>query len=348
MSFLPFLHRVANRENLAAADAQQAMELILAGDASTALIAAFLTALRMKGETPEELLGFARAMRERAVRVDHGITSEPVLDTCGTGGDGCSTFNISTVAAFIVAGAGVKIAKHGNRSISSQCGSADVLQALGVNIELPPDRVAACIREVGIGFLFAPALHPAMKHAQPARLELKMRTAFNLLGPLTNPANATVQVVGAPSIRAAELMAETLASLGLKRGFIVHGHDGLDEITTTGETLVLEIQRGAIAHHNLQPSEFGVNRASLEDLRGGDRNANAMIAREILAGEPGPRRDIALVNASAALVATSRATDFLEGMRMAADAIDSGAALRKLEELVRWTRVEAAATSAPR
>ena len=333
MAFLPLLHRVANRENLSSDDAARAMELILAGTPTTAQIAAFLVALRMKGETPDELLGFARAMRARSIRIEHGLNGETVLDTCGTGGDGCSTFNISTVAAFVVAGAGVRVAKHGNRSISSRCGSADILEALGVNIELAPAEVAACIREVGIGFLFAPMLHPAMKHAREARNELQMRTAFNLLGPLTNPAGATAQLVGAPSVRAAEMLAQALASLGLQRGFVVHGMDGLDEITTTGETLVLEIQRGAIGHRSVYPADFGVPRATLDDLRGGDAAENAAIALAVLGGEPGPRRDIVLVNAAAALVAAGRATNFGHGMRLAAESIDTGAALAKLEAL---------------
>ncbi|HET8548439.1 MAG TPA: anthranilate phosphoribosyltransferase, partial [Bryobacteraceae bacterium] len=275
---------------------------------------------------------------EKAVRVEHGVNGEPLLDTCGTGGDNCSTFNISTVAAFVIAGAGVRVAKHGNRSISSQCGSADILEALGVKITLTPQAVSESIRRVGIGFLFAPALHPAMKHAQPARLELKMRTAFNLLGPLTNPANATVQVVGAPSLRAAELLAHALASLGLRRGFVVHGLDGLDEVSTTGETVVLEIQRGAIAHRSVNPSDFGVQTASLEDLRGADRDENARIAKSVLGSELGARRDVVLVNSAVGLVAAGKASDFAHGMRLAANSIDSGAARRKLDELVTFTR----------
>lgn len=338
-SFLSLLHRVTARENLDTRAAERAMELVLAGDPTTAQIAAFLVALKMKGETVEELVGLARAMRGCAVRVDAGVDGEPLLDTCGTGGDGCSTFNISTVSAFVVAGAGVRVAKHGNRSISSQCGSADVLEALGITVVQAPERAARAIREVGIGFLFAPALHPAMKHAQAARLELRMRTVFNLLGPLTNPAGATAQLVGAPSIRAAELMAQALASLGLKRGFVVHGLDGLDEVSTTGETLVLEIRTGAIAHHTLLPGDFGVPRASLEQLRGGSREDNAAILRAVLGGETGPRRDVVLVNASAALVAAGKAAGFQEGMQQAAESIDTGAAARKLEQLAAFTRL---------
>jgi anthranilate phosphoribosyltransferase len=333
MSLLPYLHRAAAGEHLDASQAEQAMAVILGGGASTAQIAAFLVALRMKGETAGELLGFARAMRAVASRVVLEEGGGPLLDTCGTGGDGQGTFNISTVAAFIVAGAGVRVAKHGNRSISSNCGSADVLERLGVRIALDADQAARAIREVGIGFLFAPAFHPAMRHAQPARLELKMRTVFNLLGPLTNPAGASVQIVGAPSPRAASLMAEALAALGLERGFVVHGSDGLDEITTTGPTLVFEIRGGEVARRTVSPEDFGVPRAALEDLKGGDAAANSEIARAILAGAAGRKRDVALVNAAAALVAAGRAPDFTCGMRLAAEAIDSGAALAKLERL---------------
>lgn len=337
MSLVPYLHRSVNREHLSAAEAQQAMMIILRGEASTPQISAFLVALRMKGETAEELLGFARAMREMAQRVTPALDAEPLLDTCGTGGDGHGTFNISTIAAFVVAGAGVKVAKHGNRSISSQCGSADLLERLGVRIALEPGPLARGIREIGIGFLFAPAFHPAMKHAQPARLELKMRTVFNLLGPLTNPAGATAQLVGASSPSAAALMAQTLAALGLARGFVVHGSDGLDEITTTGSTLVFEISGGRVAQRTLEPRDFGVQPAALEDLKGGDPGLNCEIARAVLGGRRGPQRDIVLVNASAALVAAGKAGDFTEGVRLAERSIDSGAAHRKLEELACFT-----------
>jgi anthranilate phosphoribosyltransferase len=337
MSFLPFLHRVANRENLVPSDAQKAMELILSGDVTTAQIAGFLVALRMKGETADELLGFARAMRGRCTRVSPNLNGEPLLDTCGTGGDGQSTFNISTVSALVVAGAGVKVAKHGNRSLSSLCGSADIFEGLGVKIGITPEQMAQSIREVGIGFLYAPAMHPAMKHAQAARLELKMRTAFNLLGPLTNPAGATAQLVGAPSPESAELMATVLASLGLQRGFVVHGADHLDEISTTGNTIVLEIRSGAIAQHTLTPKDFGLKRAKLSELKGGSCAANVAIARSILAGEEGPKRDIVLANASAALVAAGKAADFLAGVQLAAESIDSGNARAKVEALVEFS-----------
>ncbi|MBC7928423.1 MAG: anthranilate phosphoribosyltransferase [Bryobacteraceae bacterium] len=335
LSFSTLFAKVLNRENLTAADAEALMQIVLSGQASTAQIAGLLVALRMKGETPDEVLGFARAMRAKAVRVSVDLDAgEPLLDTCGTGGDGSMTFNISTVAALVIAGAGVKVAKHGNRSLSSQCGSADILEGLGVRIELSPELVAESIRETGFGFFYAPAIHPAVRFAQEARLQLKIRTVFNLLGPLTNPAGATVQIAGAPSVRAAELIAEALASLGLFRGFVVHGMDGLDEITTTTESLVLEIRGGAIAHHHVTPEDFGVKRAKLSELQGGDRLANCGIARRVIAGETGAARDIVLVNASAGLVAAGVAADFAEGAAMAARSIDSGAALRVLERVV--------------
>ena len=333
MSLIEYLHRIVAGQNLSEEQAHEAMMTILRGEASTPQIAAFLVGLRMKGETVAELVGFARAMRQMAQRVPVELGSEPLLDTCGTGGDGAGTFNISTVAAFVVAGAGVRVAKHGNRSISSACGSADLMDRLGIKLALDPAELARAIREVGIGFLFAPALHPAMRHAQPARLELKMRTVFNLLGPLANPAGANVQIVGAPCAAAARLMAQALAQLGLYRGFVVHGSDGLDEITTTGPTLVLEIASGAVREYTVTPDDFGLPAASAEDLRGGDAAVNERIARDILAGVRGPRRDIVLANAAAALVAAGRARDFREGVALAADSIDSGAARRKLEEL---------------
>ena len=338
MSLLPYLHRVAERENLTVADAESAMMAILEGKATTSQIASFLVALRMKGETTDEVLGFARAMRAKATPVDPGLAGEPLLDTCGTGGDGSFTFNISTTAAFVVAGAGVRVAKHGNRAISSRSGSADLLESLGIHLLTDPDEVGRAIREVGIGFLFAPSLHPAMKHAMPARKELGMRTVFNYLGPLTNPAGATRQLIGAPSQPAAELIAGALAALGCARGFVVHGSDGLDEITTTGSTLALEVSHSAIAHHTLEPEEFGVGRATPDALKGGDSKENAAITRAILAGEKGAKRDIVLVNASAVLVAAGHARDFKEGVSKAAESIDSGAARRKAEDLAAFTK----------
>jgi len=333
MSLIEYLHRIVAGQNLSEEQAHEAMMTILRGEASTPQIAAFLVGLRMKGETVAELVGFARAMRQMAQRVPVELGSEPLLDTCGTGGDGAGTFNISTVAAFVVAGAGVRVAKHGNRSISSACGSADLMDRLGIKLALDPAELARAIREVGIGFLFAPALHPAMRHAQPARLELKMRTVFNLLGPLANPAGANVQIVGAPCAAAARLMAQALAQLGLYRGFVVHGSDGLDEITTTGPTLVLEIAAGAVREYTVTPDDFGLPPAGAEDLRGGDAETNERIAREILAGARGPRRDIVLANAAAALAAAGKARHFRDAVALAAASIDSGAARRKLEQL---------------
>lgn len=341
MPFLPYLHRLMNRESLSAGDAREAMSAILAGDATTAQIAAFATALHLKGETTDELRGLAEAMRASSLQVHHGITGEPVLDTCGTGGDAQGTLNVSTLAAFVAAGAGVKVAKHGNRSYTSRCGSADLLEALGARIDLSPEVTGRAIREIGIGFLFAPHYHPAMKHAAQARAELKYRTAFNLLGPLTNPARATAQLVGAPSPRAAELMAMTLASLGLQRGYVVHGADGLDEISTTGPSSMIGILRGAIDHRIVTPEEFGVAQTTLDDLRGGDLEQNAAIARDVLDGVPGPHRDIVLVNSAAALMAAGRASAIPEAMALAAEAIDSGAARARLQAFVEFTRAAA-------
>jgi anthranilate phosphoribosyltransferase len=333
MSLLPYLIRLVSEHDLPAADAEAAMQTILRGEASHPQIAAFLIALKMKGETVEELVGFARAMRRMAVPIDAGLAGETLLDTCGTGGDGANTFNISTVAAFVVAGAGVHVAKHGNRSISSQCGSADLLEAWGIPIDLPPAATARAIREVGIGFLFAPAVHTAMKHAQPVRVDLKMRTVFNLLGPLTNPAGATAQLIGAPSLEAAELMAGAIAALGMRRGFVVHGSDGLDEITTTGATSAWEIRDGVVEARILEPGDFGVRTATADDLRGGDRQVNLEIADRVLAGARGRQRDIVLVNAAAALVAAGKAETFLEGMALGVVSIDSGAARGKVAAL---------------
>jgi anthranilate phosphoribosyltransferase len=339
MSLLPYLESVAERRSLSAEQAREAMHVILGGEASQPQLAAFLMAMRMKGETVEELVGFARAMREMAVPVEHGLVGETVLDTCGTGGDGAGTFNISTIAAFVAAGAGVRVAKHGNRSISNRGGgSADLLESMGIDIALSPADSARAIRQVGIGFLFAPHVHTAMKHANPVRVDLKMRTLFNLLGPLTNPAGASAQLVGVPSERAGELISGALAALGLERGFVVHGSDGLDEITTTGPTLVFEIRGGKVERRTLEPEDFAVRSAGAEDLKGGDRARNLEVATAVLAGARGPQRDIVLVNAAAALVAAGMVDTFLEGMAIGTVSIDSGAARGKVAELVRFTR----------
>ena len=337
MSILAFLHRVADRRSLSREEAFEAMQAILGGQVSPAQMAAFLTALRMKGETVEELVGFARAMRAMAAPVNAGVPGEVLLDTCGTGGDASGTFNISTVAAFVVAGAGVRVAKHGNRSLSSQCGSADLLESMGIDLMQTPERSAQAIREIGIGFLYAPVVHIAMKHAQPVRVELKMRTVFNLLGPLTNPAGATAQLLGAPSLGAAELMAGAMAALGLERGFVVHGSDGLDEITTTGPTDVWEIRGGKVEHRALDPEDFAMRRARPADLHGGDRQVNLEIANAVLAGDRGPHRDIVLANAAAALVAAGKAETFLEGVALGLVSIDTGAARAKVDALARFS-----------
>jgi anthranilate phosphoribosyltransferase len=333
MSLLPFLHRATAGADLSSEEAYQAMSVLLAGEAGETLIAAFLVALKMKGETAAELAGFARAMRERMIFVD---AHPDVVDTCGTGGDSCGTFNISTVAALVMAGAGARVAKHGNRSLSSSTGSADVLEALGVRISMTPEEAARAVREIGIGFLFAPNLHPAMKHAQPVRRELKMRTVFNLLGPLTNPARAQRQLIGAPSPHAAGLMAEALAELGTAGAFVVHGHDGLDEVSTTGPTEVWRVSTGRVEKLLWTPADFGVKRVFLDALAGGDPARNAQITRDILAGKIGPARDVVLVNAAAGLLAAGLVNDLLSGMTEASRSIDTGAAADKLARLQKY------------
>ena len=313
------------------------MRSLLAGESTPVLTAAFLTALRMKGETVDELTGFARAMRDASTPLPIDPGARPLLDTCGTGGGGKGTFNISTVTAIVVAGAGVRVAKHGNRSISSQCGSADLLEALGVRTHVTPEVAAAAIRDAGIGFLFAPAFHSAMKHVQPVRLELKMRTAFNYLGPLSNPARAEVQVTGTWSDDAAEKIAGALARLGLERGYVVHGADGLGELTVTGPALVFDVRAGAVTRMTLSPEDFGLPRHPFESLLGGDANVNRAMAESILAGERGAPRDIVMMNSSLALVAAGKAENWKAGVSLAAVSIDSGAAKEKLAALRRAT-----------
>jgi len=346
------LRALIERRDLTRIEAAAAMDAIMSGAATHAQIAAFLTALRMKGETVEELIGFAQVMRQKAVHVrTHGeelaaltgTDREMLIDTCGTGGDASGTFNVSTATAFVVAGAGLKVAKHGNRSVSSLCGSADVVETLGIDLELSPAQVARCIDEVGIGFLYAPLLHTAMKHVMLARREMGIRTVFNMLGPLTNPAGANAQVVGVYSATLTELLARVLAELGTIRAFVVHGADGLDEVSNTGESVVAEVREGVVRTFTLRPEDFGVPRARMADLRGGDREQNAQIIRAILRGEPGPRRDIVVMNAAVALVAGLRARDLKEGASLAVHAIDAGRGLDKLEQLVRLSQALAAA-----
>jgi anthranilate phosphoribosyltransferase len=338
---LEALEKVVAGKDLGRAEAEGAMDDILAGGATDAQIGGLLTALRIKGETVDELVGFATAMRRQARPIfanPAGAAREMLVDTCGTGGDARGTFNVSTAAAFVVAGAGVRVAKHGNRSISSRCGSADVLEALGVNLAIPPERAGEAIEKVGIGFLFAPEVHTAMKHAMKARRELKGRTVFNLLGPLTNPAGARAQVLGVYDASVIELMARALAELGVARAFVVHGADGLDEISLSGETHVAEVRGGDVRSYTVVPEDFGLRRAPLEAIAGGDATENAQIIRRILRGELGPHREIVQANAAAALVAAGRAADWSEGVRLAGQSIDSGAAREKLEALASFSK----------
>ncbi len=334
---------LVDRRDLTRIEAAAAMEAIMSGAASNVQIAAFLTALRMKGETVEELIGFAQVMRQKVVRVPTragdvvaatGTDREMLIDTCGTGGDASGTFNVSTATAFVVAGAGLKVAKHGNRSVSSLCGSADVVETLGIDLELTPAQVGRCVDEVGIGFLYAPLLHTAMKHVMVARREMGVRTVFNMLGPLTNPAGANAQVIGVYAEALTEPLARALAELGTIRAFVVHGADGLDEISNTGESEIAEVHEGVVRAGRVRPEDFGLARASIRELQGGDREENARIIRGLLGGERGPRRDIVLMNAAAALVVGGKARDLKEGVALAASSIDSGAATAKLAALV--------------
>ena len=334
---------LVDRRDLSRIEAAAAMEAIMSGAATNAQIAAFLTALRMKSETVEELIGFAQVMRQKVVRIRTrgdevaaltGTDREMLIDTCGTGGDATGTFNVSTATAFVVAGAGLRVAKHGNRSVSSLCGSADVVEALGINLELTPQKVGRCVDEVGVGFLYAPLLHTAMKHVMPARREMGIRTVFNMLGPLTNPAGANAQIIGVYSAALTEPLARVLAELGTVRAFVVHGSDNLDEISNTGESRVSEVREGLVRTFAVRPEDFGMPRAAIADLRGGDREQNAQIIRGLLDGEPGPRRDIVLMNAAAALVAGGRARELKEGVALAGQSIDAGAARGKLQALI--------------
>lgn len=328
-----FLDKLVTRRNLTQDETAQAFDSIMAGEATPAQVGAFLAALRTKGETVDELAGGAASMRRHAVFIDTG--GLPVVDTCGTGGDASGTFNISTTAAFVVAGAGVPVAKHGNRAITSRCGSADLLAALGVNLDAPADVVEECVREAGIGFLFAPKLHPAMKHAMGPRRELGIRTIFNMLGPLTNPAGAKGQIIGVFAPELTEAFASVLRLLGSRRAFIVHGHDGMDEITTTTTTRVSELAGGQVRTYDLDPQEFIGDYATLSDLAGGDPPSNAAIAQRILDGERGPRRDIVCLNAAAAIVAGGKADTLAQGWAAAQASLDGGRARRALDELVR-------------
>jgi anthranilate phosphoribosyltransferase len=330
--FPGLLEKLQRQEDLTEAEAAAAMGRIMDGQAPAAQVAGLLVALRQKGERPGEVVGFARAMRARAVPL--GRPRPDAFDTCGTGGDGAGTFNISTIAAIVVAGCGVPVAKHGNRSASSRCGSADVFEALGVNIGAVPSVTEACLEHAGLAFFYAPTFHPSMRHAGPIRRELGVRTAFNLLGPLTNPAGARRQIVGVPRPELTELLARALGLLGSERAWVVHGADGLDELSTTGYTKVSETRNGAVRTFYLHPAEVGLAKANPADLAGGDAAENARIARDVLGGEAGPRRDIVLFNAGAALLVAGAAPSISEGIARAAQAIDSGAASRALEQLI--------------
>ncbi|MCC6155169.1 MAG: anthranilate phosphoribosyltransferase [Candidatus Hydrogenedentes bacterium] len=334
------LHEALNKflegEHLSREQAAEAMNLIMSGEATPAQMAAFLVALRSKGETVEEIAGFAETMRAKSTKVT--TTRRPLVDTCGTGGDRAGTFNISTTAAFVVAGAGVAVAKHGNRSASSLCGSADVLEKLGVNVNATPGQVGHCIDEIGIGFLFARTLHTAMKHVGPVRQELKIRTVFNFLGPLTNPAGADGQVIGVPDCKLCDKLAEVLTLLGTRRAFVVSGSDGLDEITLTGPTHIAESHHGAVTKYEITPETAGLQRALREDLLGGDAEANAVILRDVLSGKSGPHRDIVVLNAAAGILASQDdAADWCASVQKAKESIDSGAALAKLDALVDYS-----------
>ncbi|HEX9020134.1 MAG TPA: anthranilate phosphoribosyltransferase [Nitrospirota bacterium] len=327
--------KVVAKTDLTEAEAEAVMREIMQGEATDAQIACYITALRIKGETVDEITGSARVMREKAVPIK--LDAKYHVDTCGTGGDMAHTFNISTTTAFVVAGAGVTVAKHGNRSVSSKSGSADVLQALGINIEIPSHRVEECMKEVGIAFLFAPLMHQAMKYAIGPRREIGIRTVFNVLGPLTNPAKVTSQIMGVYAADLTGPLARALGNLGATRAFVVHGVDGLDEITVTDKTKVSEFKNGAVKDYFIHPSDFGIAVGKAADLKGGDAKDNAAITVDILKGQKGARRDIVLLNAAAGLVASGMASDFQDGIRIAAESIDSGAAMKKLAQLKAFT-----------
>ena len=336
MQLTRFLQKLIGRSDLAQQEIGEAFDVIMTGGATPAEIGALLVALRMKGETVDEIAGAAAAMRRHAVFVDPA--GLPVVDTCGTGGDSSNTFNISTAAALVTAGAGVPVAKHGNRAMTSKCGSADVLAALGVNIEAPPEVVAECIREVKIGFLFAPKLHPAMKHAGPVRRELGVRTIFNILGPLTNPAGAKCQLLGVFASTLTEPIAHALRMLGSRRAFVVHGHDGLDEITSTTLTRVSELNDGTVRTYDLDAHDYLDRYSALEELQGGEPAQNASIIRTILSGAPGAPRDIVCLNAAAAIMVGGKAKNLREGIALARESIDSGRAQKALDGLIAATR----------
>ena len=326
------IQNLVSGQSLTMDEAAAVMEEIMSGEATPAQFGAFVTALRIKGETVDEIAGLAQVMRAKAAPVK---VSGLMVDTCGTGGDVFGTFNISTTAAFIVAGAGLKVAKHGNRAMTSQCGSADVLEALGVKIDLGPEGVQECLERAGIGFMFAPVFHPAMKHAAVPRREIGIRTVFNILGPLTNPAGAQAQVIGVSDAIFAPKMAQVLQKLGCQHALVTHGEEGLDEISVCGGTKVWEVKGDSSSYYTVTPEAFGLKRASIDDIRGGTADENAKILRNILRGATGPAREVVLLNAAAALVACDLSKDIMAGVKLAGEVLDSGAALQKLDEFIK-------------
>jgi anthranilate phosphoribosyltransferase len=343
------ISKIVNKEDLSQMEMETVMNEIMSGEATPSQIGAFITALRMKGETVDEIVGAARVMREKATKIkvsdsslsldrdDINIDAETILDTCGTGGDGTNTFNVSTATAFVVAGGGVKVAKHGNRAVSSQCGSADVLENLGVKLDIGPQKVEQCIREIGIGFLFAPLFHGAMKYAAAPRKEIGLRTIFNVLGPLTNPAGATAQVLGVYSPDLTEKMALVLGKLGSKEAFVVCGEGTFDEISICSPTRISHLKNGKVQNYQITPEDYGFPRGTIESIKGGNAQENAQIIRDILDGQTGTRRDMVLLNAGAAFVAAGLDEDLKSGIERAREVIDSGKAKQKLEDLVEFT-----------
>jgi anthranilate phosphoribosyltransferase len=334
-----FIAKVVDGVNLSEAESGEAMDIMMEGNAPPTQIASFLTALRMKGETIQEITGFARTMRDKAVLIQ-AKDGECVVDTCGTGGDGKGTFNISTAVAFVAAGGGCTVAKHHNRSVSSQCGSADVLEALGVNYALPPERAEACLHEFGLAFLFAPSFHPATRHALVPRREIGIRTAFNLLGPLTNPAGATIHLAGLYRDDLLQPITKVLRNLGSKAAFVVHSEDHCDEISITGKTTVCQLKDGKIETYQIEPEMVGLKKAILEEIQGGAPEKNANILLRVLRGEPGPPRDVVLLNTAAVFVASEKVSNLRDGVEMARESIDSGRAMKKLEEMIRFSKME--------
>jgi len=327
-------------DSLSMDEAVAAMDEIMTGEATPAQVGAFITALRMKGETVDEIAGLARVMREKSLKVDF---DQPTIDTCGTGGDSFGTFNISTAAAFVVAGAGLKVAKHGNRAMTSQCGSADVLESLGVKIDLGSEDVRGCLEQAGIGFMFAQVFHPAMKYAGPPRREIGIRSVFNFLGPLTNPAGALAQVIGVSDAGFASRMAEVLLKLGSRHALVVRGREGLDEVSVSGETDIWEVKNGEVSSYSITPDQFGIQRADIDSIKGGSADDNAAITRSVLQGETGPKRDVVVLNAAAGLVAGDLCNDLAEGIECARCAIDDGSAMRVLDDFVRVSNEDAGA-----